>query len=249
MPIANAPRRSVAFTLIELLVVIAIIAILAAILFPVFAQARAKARQSACVSNLRQIGMALAMYRSDHDELQPESSPDLDPACLDCCEGTYTWRAAILPYVKNRGLFVCPQQPQLDGFADAGIRGPMDPAPDYCLSGGYACLETYSHEGRGPFPTTGSPRTSEASVEDSVGTIQIVDTSPLPGVPVRGPEIYWGTVFEQPADLDWIPRPHNQGVSCLFFDGHAKWLPVAQAGARRRDDGVFFRMTTTEDSE
>ncbi|MFM7319934.1 MAG: DUF1559 domain-containing protein, partial [Armatimonadota bacterium] len=232
-----------------LLVVIAIIAILAAILFPVFAQARAKARQSACVSNLRQIGMALAMYRADHDELQPESSPDTNPACLDCCEGTYTWRAVILPYVKNVGLFVCPQQPQLNGFATAGMRGPLQPVSDYCLSGGYSCLETYSWEGRGPFPTTGSPRTSEANVEDSVGTIQIIDAAALPSGPVRGPEIYWANIAEQPADLDWIPRPHNQGLSCLFFDGHAKWLPIDQAGARRRDNGVFFRMTTDDDQD
>ena len=66
------PRRKAAFTLIELLVVIAIIAILAAILFPVFAQAREKARQSACVSNLKQIGTAFAIYTQDYDGLLPD---------------------------------------------------------------------------------------------------------------------------------------------------------------------------------
>ena len=64
-------NRSTAFTLIELLVVIAIIAILAAILFPVFAQAREKARQTACISNQHQIGLSIAMYRSDYDEINP----------------------------------------------------------------------------------------------------------------------------------------------------------------------------------
>src|SRR5436189_5131279 len=64
-------QRQTAFTLIELLVVIAIIAVIAAILFPVFAQARAKARQAACFSNLRQIGVALGMYVQDHDEHLP----------------------------------------------------------------------------------------------------------------------------------------------------------------------------------
>lgn len=119
------------FTLIELLVVIAIIAILAAILFPVFARAREKARQSSCASNMRQIAMALLMYRSDHDETQPESSPDTDLSQLDSCDYTYTWRACILPYVKNRQIFICPTAPQNDGFVTANIRSPMLPRADY----------------------------------------------------------------------------------------------------------------------
>jgi prepilin-type N-terminal cleavage/methylation domain-containing protein/prepilin-type processing-associated H-X9-DG protein len=240
-------RNHRAFTLIELLVVIAIIAILAAILFPVFASARAKARQTTCVSNLRQIGMALSMYRGDHDELQPESSPDMDSSCLDCCESTYTWRMSIYPYVKNLGVFVCPELPQFADIAKSGLRGPMEPVGDYCISGGYSCLETYSHEAKGPFPTTGSARTSEAGVEDHAGTIQVVDTSRMPGGVNRGAEIYWGTLFEQPADLSWIPSPHSQGLNGLFFDGHTKWMPVGVAGARRKSDGVFFRMTITDD--
>jgi prepilin-type N-terminal cleavage/methylation domain-containing protein len=80
-----ARRRLAAFTLIELLVVIAIIAILAAILFPVFAQARAKARQAACLSNTKQIGNALMMYAQDYDETLPgyrfgeSSTPQMNP--------------------------------------------------------------------------------------------------------------------------------------------------------------------------
>jgi prepilin-type N-terminal cleavage/methylation domain-containing protein/prepilin-type processing-associated H-X9-DG protein len=106
-----------AFTLIELLVVIAIIAILAAILFPVFAQAREKARQAACMSNLRQIGMAFDMYMQDYDGLLPDRR-DLKDSLPGGFRPWKTWPptdprgawAAIVlePYTKNNQIWVCP---------------------------------------------------------------------------------------------------------------------------------------------
>jgi prepilin-type N-terminal cleavage/methylation domain-containing protein/prepilin-type processing-associated H-X9-DG protein len=98
-------RPRIAFTLIELLVVIAIIAILAAILFPVFAQAREKARQATCLSNLKQCVLGATMYSQDYDEqfltfgmLNGRASP-----------GTLVyWQALIQPYMKNRGVTLCP---------------------------------------------------------------------------------------------------------------------------------------------
>jgi prepilin-type N-terminal cleavage/methylation domain-containing protein/prepilin-type processing-associated H-X9-DG protein len=98
----HSSRRS-AFTLIELLVVIAIIAILAAILFPVFAQAREKARQTSCLSNLKQYSLANLMYVQDYDETFPMSAY-LNTSCV----ATFYW--AVAPYVKNDQITQCPSE-------------------------------------------------------------------------------------------------------------------------------------------
>ncbi len=95
------------FTLIELLVVIAIIAILAAILFPVFAQAREAARKSSCSSNMKQMGLAMSMYVQDYDEKFPSVYDDISYG-----PGTrIIWADKIRPYIKNRDIFKCPGGP------------------------------------------------------------------------------------------------------------------------------------------
>ena len=102
------------FTLIELLVVIAIIAILAAILFPVFARAREKARQTSCLSNLKQIGLAVMMYAQDYDECYPEPYTPFTNWPL--------WQDTIQPYMKNTQLLICPRRAERTGTCPmAGI--------------------------------------------------------------------------------------------------------------------------------
>jgi prepilin-type N-terminal cleavage/methylation domain-containing protein/prepilin-type processing-associated H-X9-DG protein len=97
--------RKRAFTLIELLVVIAIIAILAAILFPVFAKVREKARQTQCASNMRQIGLGILQYEQDNDEYKvPLSEETNAPAGI----ANTDWETLIYPYVKSEGVYACP---------------------------------------------------------------------------------------------------------------------------------------------
>src|SRR5437667_4718926 len=108
------------FTLIELLVVIAIIAILAALLFPVFAQAREQARQTVCISNSRQVGLQVRMYVQDFDETMPifYAYNNLPPAGQPGHKGI---ELEILPYGKNKDLFKCPDD----------LGGPAVPDPTY----------------------------------------------------------------------------------------------------------------------
>lgn len=117
MTSVKSVRRWWGFTLIELLVVIAIIAILAAILFPVFAQAREKARQAACVSNMKQIGLAMNMYVQDYDEtfpICPWTGQAFGPG-YDSPNPNYmtrfTWISQYMPYMRNRQVWVCTSDP------------------------------------------------------------------------------------------------------------------------------------------
>lgn len=138
-----APRQATTarkgFTLIELLVVIAIIALLAAILFPVFAQAREKARQAACLSNVKQIATGLLMYIQDSDEvLPPVNAGGEDLAGWGYGGSDIVWPQAIQPYVKSWEIFRCPSDPNHEDMTRNTIsdeqQTPSD--PDYYYAQG-----------------------------------------------------------------------------------------------------------------
>ena len=141
MPLVSFARKRAAFTLIELLVVIAIIAILAAILFPVFAQAREKARQTACLSNQKQIGNALLMYLQDYDEALPAPDWGAVPGYTGPERSAFAWQPGrgatgpgpnapcwadvFQPYVKSTDVFKCPDDDSGNGTVNNVVGGPL----------------------------------------------------------------------------------------------------------------------------
>ncbi len=184
------------FTLIELLVVIAIIAILAAILFPVFARAREKARQTSCLSNTKQIALGFLMYIQDYDETIPGARLNIDG-----------WTGMIAPYVKNEQLFVCPSW---DGGGGWIVRGT---ACGGCGTwtrvywGGY----TYSNMRDNGTCINWNSLAKLASYQTPSEHVLLYDGTCPHGTP---------TTAHQPAHE---AVRHNDGFNAAFLDGHSKF--------------------------
>jgi prepilin-type N-terminal cleavage/methylation domain-containing protein/prepilin-type processing-associated H-X9-DG protein len=216
-------RRPHGFTLIELLVVIAIIAILAAILFPVFAQARAKARQISCLSNAKQMGLAVGMYTQDYDGQYfgyRISSPDwtdgaVNPAncpnANNCYPNRHFWNQIIQPYIKNYQVSVCPSARLLKyNIIDAnnGIYGGQE---SYALN---SFMTNANYSGLG---------INEAAIVEPANTLFIHDSDYYHSLPSarnrNGAVVATLQLLGDPAGYDWAANGYldqwiNSGAGC-----------------------------------
>jgi prepilin-type N-terminal cleavage/methylation domain-containing protein/prepilin-type processing-associated H-X9-DG protein len=230
------------FTLIELLVVIAIIAILAAILFPVFAQAREAARKSSCLSNLKQCSTAAAMYAQDYDEKIMPSWLNNFPPPIDFQN---VWFYHMQPYAKNRQIVLCPS------------RETQDQDPNNTWESGIA----HNHDNLG---WGGSP--SLAVVERPAGIVLFADTGALgwggsqaiydqwkidpDGINAPRPIASRGVYFRSPGQMEggaggWcdtvVPiSRHSKMANFAFMDGHAKSLKVASVWIRPGENWATY---------
>ena len=189
------------FTLIELLVVIAIIAILAAILFPVFARAREKARQTSCLNNCKQIGTAARMYESDYDECLV---PYGDAVCSAGGSCTNWWRM-LAPYIQNAQVLQCPSRSP-HGTSDYGI---FYTHTHGCRGGAMLANIAYPAE-------TASFGDSYYRTGSKSGYVIIYCRLCYPNGHPDGIRDTAGLGADE----------HNGGANITFVDGHAKWLPA-----------------------
>jgi prepilin-type N-terminal cleavage/methylation domain-containing protein/prepilin-type processing-associated H-X9-DG protein len=215
------------FTLIELLVVIAIIAILAAILFPVFAKAREKARQTSCLSNVKQISLGILMYVQDYDETygwccnslasrppQPQWRPDSNTV------GAITYDGLVMPYVKNRQLFSCPSLNL--GIESYSINRYLVQSAGGCTGRMQAMVK---YPGELAVMSDGDGHNGFCAVNR--GSKRTPSDGNCGGI--------WGGAETTYQDR-W--RRHNDGVNVGYADGHAKW----QAAAHTINQTLCLRM-------
>ncbi len=210
-----------AFTLIELLVVVAIIAILAAILFPIFSQARAKARQSACLSNEKQLSMGILMYAQDYDEtLAPVA---IRPPNGDTSNTQYLWSTLIEPYTKSKEIRRCPQDSR-------------------SLANSYGLNELLFQDLSDPQEMeTGVTRVADLS--HASDTVMLGDIGLADDLLTDRPDSYKmvSPSFPLNDSVDGRPNPRHQDlVDLAFMDGHTKALRLEQFYQRQTPPDKWF---------
>jgi prepilin-type N-terminal cleavage/methylation domain-containing protein/prepilin-type processing-associated H-X9-DG protein len=195
-------RRSSAFTLIELLVVIAIIAILAAILFPVFSQAREKARQTACLNNSRQYATATLMYLQDYDETFPESA-----YMNGSCVATFYW--AVQPYVKNDQITRCPTEDEAMSV-QALVGAPCANTPPFS-----SYVVNHAVFVNGFYP--GAVPAALGEISRPADTVMTYDGNTANGA---GPGL----------QVQLVQARHQENFNASFVDGHVKNIKAKESG-------------------
>lgn len=232
-------RRHCAFTLVELLVVIAILALLAAILFPTFSQAREKARQATCLSQLREFGMARSLYSGDYDAMftPPFLYGRAGDYYVRCAETLQWWDDLLQPYLKDHPIALCPSRVAVQDVCSApstkwlstprGKTKPMsygiNTVEYWPLTPGWDSL--HHHGFRDPdwakdppdLLQVGKP-ISEAVVEDMTGTIWIMDSSTV--------EMWTEEYFDYAPGQKRGFQRHHDGFNVAFADGHVRWFPA-----------------------
>jgi prepilin-type N-terminal cleavage/methylation domain-containing protein/prepilin-type processing-associated H-X9-DG protein len=243
-------RKQLGFTLIELLIVIAILAILAALLFPVFAQARERARQTACANNLRQIGKAIELYAGDWEDTLPLCLGNLGFVGNFGPYGSHSrWKLLIDPYLKNRSVWVCPSNPMADALDNSFLIYPNQKPLSYASPPqsvfpwhpiSYTGCEPLFigkndgqfTEGASPLEDQGqegwhAPPRSFSEIPNPSGNIMVYEWPDNTG----GFPYAWSASADQNTYWDlgkYLPIWHHGGGNWLFADGHVKWMTPRQ---------------------
>jgi prepilin-type N-terminal cleavage/methylation domain-containing protein/prepilin-type processing-associated H-X9-DG protein len=238
------------FTLIELLVVIAIISVLAAILFPVFAQARDKARQSACFSNLRQLNLAALQYVSDFDETWPITRPVIDGANADArnlwpASDTFStpspaarsmFANAMEPYVKSWDVWACPSG---EDYAPTGPPNEIPVEPESALGSVRFSYAMNAYLNAYPDGQIAQPARTGTFVEMAKDQRlrKYMQVFPVPqqscvGQPETVPYQFCSDAALISSFRFWLDGSyysHGRGSNMAYADGHVKYVPVHSA--------------------